>query len=157
MTMAPSSRLDQISTVPPKVLFREIQTHAALRLPRLKYAARGVAGCCMVLLSIAALPALALVNSRNFCFLFPLGTMLIGGILMHVDQNKFPSECATLGDLARKGAGLNFGRLVTFGAKPRDADLWAALLEVLTEHSLIKKTATTTETILLQTQFRAAS
>ena len=65
---------------------------------------------------------------------------------MRLDRGRFPHACVTPGDSAREVAGLSYGHLVERGAAHREQDLWAALLEVLIEHSLIARTAITPET-----------
>ncbi len=155
LLLTPESRLDEIPSQSPKALFQEIRTHSGLRLPGLKPSGVWIAGCFVILMSIAAPFALEVANTQHFRFmLLTFGISTIGAILMRVDHGKLPDGCQTLGDLARKAAGLNFGQLVTLGAGPRQKDLWAALVEVLTEHSLIKREEINMETLLLQKQLR---
>jgi len=61
-----------------------------------------------------------------------------------------------LGDLSRKVTGLNFGKLSDEGAELHDRDLWNALVEVLSEDSLLPKLEIRPETLLLQKQIRSA-
>jgi len=107
LTLAPTSRLDEISSLPPKVLFRKVRAHSGLRLPNIQSGRLGSAGFCVILLGAAAVLGQAVLHSR--LVLFPVAVAAIGGILMRMDRGAFPDACQTLGDLARKVAGLNLG------------------------------------------------
>lgn len=152
LPLTPGARLNEISSLPPKVLFAKIKSQSSMRLPRLQPGALGRAGQGVTLLAILAFLVLVPMNLR--LALVPLSAAGIGGILMRFDRGEFPND-QTLGDLARKVAGLNFGRLVTLGAGQRDRDLWEAFLEVITEHSPTPKDEIVLETLLLQKQLRA--
>jgi hypothetical protein len=80
----------------------------------------------------------------------------LGIMLVLLDPGKVPPDCQTLGDLSRKVTGLNFGKLSDEGAEPRDKDLWNALVEVLSEDTLLPKSEIQAETLLLQKQLRSA-
>jgi hypothetical protein len=57
--------------------------------------------------------------------------LVVISALYNLDPGRLPKGCETLGGLARRTAHLNFLRLRKLGAQQNDADLWNALVEVL--------------------------
>lgn len=90
--------------------------------------------------------------------LWPTGVLagVVGFGLTCMDRGRLPADCRTLGDLARKVAGLNFGDLYAQGAKARDKDLWNALLEVLSEYAFLPRAEIHPGTFILQKQLQSA-
>ena len=80
----------------------------------------------------------------------------LGLVLVLLDPGRLPADCRTLGGLARKIAVLNFGRPHAQGAKARDRDLWAALVEILSEYTLLPKAEIHSGTLILSRQPRSA-
>lgn len=85
-----------------------------------------------------------------------LGTMaaliFAGAILQYADPGKLPPHCVTLGDLARRAAPLNYGRLIKMGARHRDQDIWEFLVEALSGYAL-PKSEINRDTVFLETEY----
>ena len=79
---------------------------------------------------------------------------VLGLSMIRIDPGRLLDDCQTLGGLTRKVAGLNFGHLHDQGAKARDLDIWNALLEVLSEHTILPKAEIRPETLILQKQLQ---
>ena len=79
-----------------------------------------------------------------------------GPILLWLDPQQMPSGCETVGDLVRKAAVLNAGRLAKAGASLRDDELWNALRDVLVEHTNLPRDAIGYDTRLLSKRRWAA-
>ena len=77
---------------------------------------------------------------------------MLGLTLVLLDPGRLPADCRTQGGLARKIAVLNFGHLHAQGAKARDRDLWAALVEILSEYTLLPKAEIHPGTLILRRQ-----
>ena len=63
------------------------------------------------------------------------GGLLLAALLVILDPGRLPKSYATLGGLSRQVAALNFRQFVRLGAERRDKEIWAALVELLWEHS----------------------
>jgi hypothetical protein len=152
--LRPTLRLEGIVGLSAKAVFVGINSHTGFILPRLPFAITGkigifslIAGLIMLLISSFMFP--------SFWFIPPL-ISLSGIVLIRLDCRQFPSDCHTVGDLALKVSRLNFGNLVAEGARHRDEDIWNALIEVLSEYTTLSKADISPETLLLQSQLRAA-
>jgi hypothetical protein len=152
--LRPATRFDDFTTLTAKALFKQIRVRTGLRLPRRRFALRGMLGGWCIFAGLIGL--LATTGFDSHLWPIPVLTAAAGMILVLLDPGKMPADCQTLGDLSRKLAGLNFGQLSAAGAEARDRDLWNALVEVLSEHSLLPKSEIKPETLLLQKQLRAA-
>jgi hypothetical protein len=60
-----------------------------------------------------------------------LATVVAAGALVWLDRGRLPKGLDTLGDLARRTAPLNFGRLAGQGARVSDELSWSVLCEAL--------------------------
>lgn len=82
----------------------------------------------------------------------PLLVVGVSAALLWLDPNVLPADCRTVGQLARKAAALNRGRLIAEGAAARIDSIWDDLVEVLSEHTTLPKTEIRADTWLLQSQ-----
>ena len=101
--MAPATRLDELSSLPPKLLVRKLRSHTSLRLPRMRLGRNWVAGVVLITLSIFSFMVFAVTSPQ--LLLLSLAFLLVGIMLLRFDRGEFPDGCNTLGDLARKVAG----------------------------------------------------
>jgi hypothetical protein len=150
---APASLLSDLSAASPKSVFGAIRERTGFRLPGLRYSPLGHVGVALACLILLA-PVAAGIGAGRWTML-PIALAAIGFTLMRLDGRRFPADCHTLSDLARKVAGLNFGLLRTEGAGRREKDVWSALLEVLSDHAFLRKSEIARETLLLERQLRA--
>jgi hypothetical protein len=149
--LTPDTRLDAFNTLTVKAFCKQIKARTGLRLPRLGFTPMGQLGTwCISAGFLAAVLAIAVAKPQLWPI--PVLTAAAGIILVNLDSRRWPTGCLTLGDLAIKVAGLNFGKLRADGAASRDKDLWSAFIEVLSEHSLLPKPEIGPETRLLQKQ-----
>jgi hypothetical protein len=153
-SLGPDDRVDALSGMGVRKLIREVGRRSGLRLPTLEATLLGRVGGWFMAAGLTWL-LLAVIVARP---LWPAGVLVaaLGAVLIAADPRRLPPDCETLGGLARKVAGLNFGHLHAEGAKARDRDLWSALVEVLSEHTLLPKSEIHPETLILQAQLSSA-
>ena len=143
----PASDLALLSPTSPRRLLADLSRHSGLRLPRWQSSLVGQIGGWMIVAGLAWLLLTAVIAPS--LWFTAVATMAAGSGLACIDPGRLPADCRTLGELARKAAGLNFGGLAAEGAKIRDKDLWNALVEVLSEHSLLPKAEIHPGTLIL--------
>ena len=148
------TQVESLTPLTAKALVKQIGASSGLRLPRPRSTQLGVTGGCLIFAGLVSLFAPAVFGP----YWWPVPTVIVavGIILVRLDPKQIPPDCQTVGELSRKVAGINFGNLVAEGAEPRDSHLWTALIEVLSEHTLLPKSEIQPETVLLQSQFRSA-
>jgi hypothetical protein len=150
--LAPTTALEEIPSPSPKATFRRIlEAYPDIRLPRLSLSAAGLCGLALLVSAFALIVVLAASPRWSA---FPALATALGVLLMRYDRGRFPRGCRTLGDLARKVAGLNIVALTAAGACYREVDVWRAFVEVLTEHSSLPKSEIQEHTLILQSQMR---
>jgi hypothetical protein len=149
-----TTTLDRFAGLTAKRLFKEIGQRSGLRLPRLHFTLQGNIGIWLIGTSLFGLLPMAMFVPDLWWALVSAGA--VGFCLVYFDPGKIPTDCQTIGDLSRKVAGLNFGKLTIAGAGSRDRDLWSALVEVLSEHTTLPKTEINFDTLILKKQMRAA-
>jgi hypothetical protein len=152
--LRPDTPAKGLTTLTTKALFKQISANSGLRMPRPRVALWGTVGMWSILASFIGLATTAVVGPHWWPI--PMLAAGIGSILWWLDPGEVPPDCQTLGDLSRKVTGLNFGKLSNEGAELHDKDLWNALVEVLSEDSLLPKLEIRPETLLLQKQLRSA-
>ena len=150
--LTPDTCLLIITGLPARKLFRELGRRSGLYLPTCQAAPLGWIGGWTALGGLMGLlPTIAFAPQLWFAC---AATSLLGFLLICLDPGRVPPDCQTLGSLARKVAGLNFGTLHALGAKPSGQALWNGLVEVLSEHTLLPKTIIHTGTAISGTQRR---
>ena len=148
--LRPDTPVKGLTTLTAKRLFKQISVRSGLRLPRPKVALCGTLGAWSILVSLIGLLTTAVFVPH--WWLVPMLAAALGIMLHRLDPGEVPLDCQTLGDLSRKVAGLNFGKLSNEGAELHDKDLWNALVEVLSEDTFLPKLEIGPETLLLQKQ-----
>jgi hypothetical protein len=152
--LRPDTPVKGITSLTTKALFKQISARSGLRLPRPKVGLCGTLGAWSMLATFVGLVTTAVFVPH--WWLAPMLAGALGIMLYRLDPGEVPPDCQTLGDLSRKVTGLNFGKLSNEGAELHDKDLWNALVEVLSEDSLLPKLEIRSETLLLQKQHRSA-
>ena len=152
--LRPDTPVKGITSFTAKALSTQISARSGLRLPRPKVALCGTLGAWSILASFIGLVTTAVFVPHWWPV--PMLAAALGIILHRLDPGEVPPDCQTLGDLSRKVTGLNFGKLSDEGAELHDKDLWNALVEVLSEDTLLPKLEIRPETLLLQKQLRSA-
>lgn len=149
----PNTRVKDLTSFTATALFGHLSARSGLRMPKRRLALAGTIGAMSIFAGLIGLSAAAI--SESHLWPIPLLVAGLGVMLICLDPGQIPADCQTIGDLSRKVAGLNFGKLLAEGAEPRDRDLWNALVEVLSEDSLLPKSEIRPETLLLQKQVRS--
>jgi hypothetical protein len=150
----PTSVLSEFIQVPPKRLFKKIEAETGLHLPQ-------PASSWLGQLAFAVM-ATALLGIIPVHVLYPGWTLftilLIPASIwtLSIDPGRFAEDCRTLRDLAKTTMALNFGHLLEAGARPRPADQWEVLTEVLSEYSALPKAEITPEMLILPAKRYAA-
>ena len=149
-TLTPDTCLKTLTGLSARRLLKEIGRRSELQLPVCRATLVGQVGGWTVLAGLTGL-LLAAIAAPHLWFAGAAAGFL-GFVLTRVDPGRLPSDCQTLGSLARKVAGMNFGTLHGQGAKLRDRDIWNALVEVLSEHSVLPKTSIRPEVLISRNQ-----
>ena len=152
--LGPDTPVKGLTTLTTKALFKQISARSGLRMPRPRVALWGTVGAWSILAGLAGLVTTAVFGPHWWPV--PMLAAALGIMLHQLDPGDVPFDCQTLGDLSRKVAGLNFGKLSNEGAELHDKDLWNALVEVLSEDTFLPKQEIRPETVLLQKQLRSA-
>jgi hypothetical protein len=107
------------------------------------------------------LACIFLMPIMTFCFERTVSSAATGlalGVLMAFvvfgcDPGRLPANCRTLGELSRRAAIVNYGRLAGMGARHRASDTWENLLEMLSRWKL-PKSEIGRDTYFLESQLR---
>lgn len=150
--LTPDTFLGTLTGLSARKLLKEVGRRSELQVPAWKSTLLGQVGGWTMLAGLTGLLLVAIVAPHLWFACVAMG--LLGFVLTRVDPGRLPHDCQTLGELARKIAGLNFGTLHAQGAKPRDQDLWDALVEVLSEHTVLPKADIHPGTMILRKQQR---
>jgi len=152
--LRPSSVLAAFVPVSPKRLFKQIETETRLHLPPPTNSWLG-----RVAFAVAATAFLGMIPVHMLYPGWTLFTILLIPVSIwtfSIDPGRYPGDCRTLGDLAKKTAQLNFGPLLEAGARPRQGDQWEVLTEILSGYGTLPKAAITPETLILPAKRYAA-
>jgi hypothetical protein len=157
--LTPASDMRVLERGGTKANIRKLEAWCGLDLPYPVPTRAGVIAALGVFVAIVAATVLAvsfvpngLLGFASMALGFFAALAAASGILNGVDPGKLPADCGTLGDLSRKAAAMNYGRLVKMGARHRDADVWENLTELLSCYEL-PKAEITRETVFLQSRF----
>lgn len=153
--LSPSTDVSVFPNRNARLFAREIETHTGLGFPNLSATWIGKIGaCCWVLAACALLFSGPLASVTGFpvfaWWVAALGFFITGQLLWHGDPRRLPPEYRTIGDLARKIALLNYGKLNKLGARARDDDIWLSMSEVLSKYTPMPCAQFTRDTLLLQ-------
>lgn len=145
--LRPSSVLAEFIQVPPKRLFKKIEAETGLHLPPTASSWLGqLAFGVMVIALLGIIPVHVLHPGWT---LFTILLIPASIWTLSVDKGRFAEDCRTLRDLAKTTALLNFGHFLEAGARPRPADQWEVLTEVLSSYSTVPKAAITPDMLIL--------
>lgn len=137
--------------------FRDLERQTGLSLGGPAHTWIGSLGWTLVLLPLMLVLPTLLVSvfaSVSPWFWAALIVMFAAGILLlRFDPGRLTG---TVGDLVRKAADRNYGRLMKQGAKGRDAEIWRLLTETLAHESRLKPDTITRETVFFRSQLEAA-
>jgi hypothetical protein len=147
--LTPATDLSQYGTLSVKRLFRKLAEGAELRMPgqAITPLARTVTTLLLIVFVVLPLLGLASIISHGLggpeiphllvapAWLVWVASLPLIALVDYVDPNRLAKDSRTLGDLAKKTAPLNFGRLVNLGASARESEIWDALIEVLSGFS----------------------
>jgi hypothetical protein len=153
MNLRPETVLRDVTPLSPRRLLAHLSSETGLRMPRQRLSVYGWSG-----LAVLALGVLSsnLAAHGAFLWTIPVAVVAAGSLLLHRDPGRLPDDCRTLGGLARKVAALNLGSLLAQGAAGRPQDIWAALVEVCTQHTGLPKADIRPDTLLLHKQMKSA-
>jgi hypothetical protein len=123
----PAWRLSNLAPRHPKSVFKAIARDLALRPPSPPPSAWGVAGSMAMVLALPCLILSAIVPVIGGWP--PMAMLVLGSAAFYLDPGSYGKM--TLGDLARKLARENFGRLADAGADTRPEAVWRTLTEMM--------------------------
>jgi len=149
--ISPRTRLDDIGEISVRQLYHKLSFDYKLRQPTLYGGKLHTLGALMIAVGFFASLAIIFIWSP-FYLLYAIVVACVGGFLLKYGAWKFPPDCETVGDLAQKIGARNFGLLNGANFPVREAELWNALLEVISDHSDIPKSEIRSDTLLLQSQ-----
>jgi len=152
--LTPSASIDGLAGRRGRRFLRKLGRRSGFQTPRWKATLVGQTGGWMMFAGLIWLLLTAIVARHLWYTGVTVG--VLGLVLVLLDPGRLPADCRTLGGLARKIAVLNFGRLHVQGAKARDRDLWAALVEILSEYTLLPKAEIHPGTLILRGQPHSA-
>ena len=149
--LRPTTMLSEIPMKSPKSLLREMSARTGLRFPWAAITKVGQLGRTILIIGLLSSVPVSGIYPGGW----PLPVLLItlGLMLVRVDAGCLPPGVQTVGDLAHKVAGLNFGKMVAQGAAPRNTYVWDALVEVLSEHSGLPTDEIAPSTVLISRRF----
>src|SRR5689334_18099850 len=113
-------------------LLRQLRKRTRLEMPAHHFSWAGILG--LIVVPVAVVGLLVGLNDPGL-WLVPAGALLLAALLVIFDPGRLPRRYATLGGLSRQVAALNFRQFARMGAERRDKEIWAALAELLSEHS----------------------
>jgi hypothetical protein len=149
--ISPKTRLDEFGEVSVRQLYHKLAADHKLRQPTLYGGKLHTLGALMI--AVGFLASLAVILIWNlFYLLYAILVACVGAILLKYGAWRFPPDCETVGDLAQKFGARNFGLLNGTNFPVREAELWNALLEVISDHSDIPRSEIRPDTLLLQSQ-----
>ena len=128
-------------------LLRQLGSRTRLVMPGHRFSWAGIAG--LVLVPVAVCGLLVAVYDSGL-WLIPAGGLLLAALLVIFDPGRLPRAYATLGGLSRQVAALNFRQFARMGADRRDKEIWAALAELLSEHSALPLEEIRPDTLLVR-------
>ena len=133
-------------------LLRQLTKRTRLQMPGHRFSWAGIAGLILVPVAVAGL--LVAVFDQDL-WMVPAAALLLAALLVILDPGRLPKRYATLGGLSRQVAALNFRQLTRIKAARRDQEIWAALVELLSEHSNLPLEEIGPDTMLVQDPDRA--
>jgi len=134
-------------------LLRQLAKRTRLEMPGHRFSWAGIAGLILVPVAVAGL--LVAVFDQDL-WMVPAAALLLAALLVILDPGRLPKRYATLGGLSRQVAALNFRQLTRIKAARREQEIWAALVELLSEHSSLPLEEIGPDTMLVQDPDRAA-
>jgi hypothetical protein len=148
--LGPSTQLQDLTSMSVKRLFNEIEAQTGLQPPR---AESSWIGTLRLFLGLAGLLTTLPVAIFFGSWAWATGALVTAAVLMMAaDPRRLPPGCETLGDLSKKTARLNLGRLAKAGARIGRKDLWESLIEVISQFPLTPVAAMTSDALLLRWQ-----
>lgn len=127
-------------------LLRQLHKRTRLEMPGHRFSWAGILG--LILVPVAVIGLLVVVYDAGL-WLIPAGGLLLAALMVILDPGRLPKSYATLGGLSRQVAALNFRQFARMGADRRDKEIWAALVELLWEHSSLPLEEIRPETLLV--------
>jgi hypothetical protein len=150
----PETSLIHFGGLTPRRLLQKLENDSCLTMPSGKLTK---AGCVGVLLEVVGFGGLMFVLVIPLAWGLVFAVAALGGVLLaELDPRELSMDLHNFGDLARKVTALNYGDLVRRGAASRNRELWDALIELLSEHSGFPGSEIGLDTVLLQSQRKAA-
>ena len=155
--IAPATEMKTLHAPFIKEFFRGLEEQTGLRLGGPVHTWIGSLGiACLLLPFMLILPFVVIqqfVRLPPYLWAGLVCSLPIGLFLCWLDPGHL---IGTVGDLARKAARLNYGRLMKQGAKGRDVEIWSLLAETLTDESRLEPEEVTPETVFFRSQLKAA-
>jgi len=158
--LSPSFTLNVVKDISVKRMFRQLSRKTDLKLPKRALTAIGNSGSLLIVIAFMAIFPLYILGDQNvidmrWLWAIPAG-IAAGVAAIKFDPGRLPSDCQTLGDLARKTATLNYGRLAKQGAKATEEDIWREFREIVSQQSDVAPEHIRRDTVFFRKQLRAA-
>jgi hypothetical protein len=158
--LPPSFQLNLVQDISVKRLFGRLSQKTNLKLPNRALTAIGNSGGALIVVAFMAILPLYILGDQNiidmhWLWAIPVG-IAAGAAVIKFDPGRLPSDCQTLGDLVRKTATLNYGRLAKQGAKATEEDIWREFREIVSQQSGVAPKDIQRDTVFFRKQLRAA-
>jgi hypothetical protein len=153
--MLPSTRLKFLEKGNLKQFFLGLAKETGLRVPLASPGKLTLAVCsALVILASAGLTEFAFLSSHGIPILAILVVIALAGWwVLARDKGRLPTRLSTFGELAKRMAVMNYGRLIKMGAKHTPDRVWDVLLDLLAGYAL-PKSQIGRETVFLKSQLK---
>jgi hypothetical protein len=159
--LIPASPIGFLNLYGVKRAFAELHERTGLRLPSPHLARQGRFGCAVAVVAgvtlFVLLVGLLCGHASSWWMLGGLLAMTAGIGATRMDKGVLPSDCETLGDLAKATAAKSYGQLADLGARACKSEMWEILTECFAESSIVPAAEINRDTTFYAGQKRKAA
>ncbi len=148
--LTPDTNMSVFQGISVRSMYRLIEERAGMRPPPKVISWQG----CLLLASAVVIPAM--VYAAGFPLWISMLLSVLPLLLLSAAPVCLPRNVITFGDLVQQSASRSIGTLAEQGARLGAAEAWGALVNVISDHTLLAKSDIDRETLLLARP-RAAS
>jgi len=157
---APPNDLTFLNQQGAKAILAALREKTGLNVPSCRYARLGSIGCAVACVGglVFAVALIAFLGKHGMLGLTVVVaaamTMILGTIATRLDKGLLPSDCRTLGELAKQTATASYGCLVRLGARARESEMWDIVTAMLAAHANVLPTEINRDTTFYEGQKR---
>jgi acyl carrier protein len=153
--LLPSTELQILETKNLKVPFSDLARETGLQMPSVVPRPATIAALFMLgILAIGILASSEFLSRNAVPIPAVLALVVIVGWWAYArDNGRLPGNCSTFGELCKKTAVMNYGRLIKMGAYHAPDNVWDTLIDLLTVYALPKRQITR-DTVFLASQLK---